>query len=133
MKLLSYVQPTEFLGVQHTQLITHEIPGHTATIMQLSHALCTLCSEIVQIWCNFCSCADLLIQPTCAHLTLSSSTNMANSKGKLLYTPVPIVSEKELLLVNECSHYLAPHGLTLWVVSMNQMPKNCNLLNPIST
>ena len=67
-----------------------------------------------------------------AHLTLSPGTNMAGSKGKLLYTPVPIVSEKELLLVNECADRLAPYGLTLWVVSMDQMPKNCDLLNPTS-
>ena len=58
---------------------------------------------------------------------------MAGSKGKLLHTPISIVSEKELLLVNECADCLAPYGLALWVVSMNQMPKNCNLLNPIST
>ena len=132
MKLLSCIQPTEFLGIQHTQLIMHKIPGYTAAIMQPSHALCTLYLEIAQIWCDFCTCADLLIQPMHAHLTLSPSTNMAGSKGKLLYTLVPIVSEKELLLVNECAHRLAPYGLTLWVVSMNQMPNNCDLLNPIS-
>ena len=129
MKLLSHIQPVEFMGVQHTQLITRKIPGCTAAIMQPSHALCTLYSEIAWIWCDFCAHADLLIQPTHTHLTLSPSTNMADSKGKLLYTPVPIVSEKELLLVNECSHCLAPYGLTLWVVSMNQTPKNCNMLN----
>ena len=56
---------------------------------------------------------------------------MANSKKegvkskKLLYTPVPIVGEKELLLVRECVDCLGPFGLTLWVVSMS-MPKNCD-------
>ena len=56
---------------------------------------------------------------------------MADSKKedvkskKLLYTPVPIVGEKELLLVRECSDHLGPFGLTLWVVSMS-MPKNCD-------
>ena len=129
MKLLSCVQPTQFLGIQHTQLITRKIPGHTAAILQPSHALCTLYLEIAWIWCDFCARADLLIQPpACSPHSLSPSTNMANSKGELLDTLVPIVSE-ELLLVNECSHHLAPYGLTLWVVSMNQMPKNCNLLN----
>ena len=89
------------------------------------------------IWCDFCACADLLIQPMHAHLTLSPSSNMASSKenksSKLLYTPVSIVREKELLLVNECTDRLGQFGLTLSVVSMNQMPKNCDLLNPIST
>ena len=56
-----------------------------------------------------------------------------NKSLKLLYTPVPIVREKELLLVSECTDHLGQFGLTLWVVSMNQMPKNCDLLNPIST
>ena len=72
-----------------------------------------------------------------AHLTLSPSSKMAGGKekksSKLLYTPVPIVREKELLLVNECTNRLDQFGLPLWVVSMNQMPKNCDLLNPIST
>ena len=39
MKLLSSVQPAKFLGVHHTQSITREIPGCTATIMQPSHVL----------------------------------------------------------------------------------------------
>ena len=62
---------------------------------------------------------------------------MAGSKekkgSKLFYTIVPIVREKELLLVNEYANRLAPHDLILWPVSMNQTPKNCDLLNPIST
>ena len=53
--------------------------------------------------------------------------------SKLLLTPVCIVREKELLLVNKCIDHLGQFGLTLWVVSMNQMPKNCDLLNLIST
>ena len=87
------------------------------------------------IWCDFCPCADLLIQPMHAHLTLSPSANVPGSKEKkkLLYIPVPIVREKELLLVNECTNHLGQFSLTLLVVSMNQMPKNCNLLNQIST
>ena len=88
------------------------------------------------IWCDFCACADLLIQPTHAHLTLSPSSNMAGSKekksSKLLCAPVPIVREKELLLVNECTDHLGQFCLTLWLIGMNQMPKNCDLLNPIS-
>ena len=127
-------QPNE-IAFMHT---THGIPGHTAHSVDHTrnswaychnHATitCTLYSEIAQIWCDFCTCADLHIQRMHVHLTLFPSTNMANSKGKLLFTPVPIVSEKESLLVNECSHRLASYGLTLWVVSMNQTPKNCNL------
>ena len=100
MKLLSRMQPMEFLGIQHTQFIVRKIPGCTAAIMQPSHALCTLYSEIVWVWCDFCACADLLIQLMHAHLTLFPGTNMDGSKDKLLYTPVPIVSEKELLLRN---------------------------------
>ena len=51
--------------------------------------------------------------------------------SKMLYTPVLIVREKEMLLVKECSDHLGQFGLTLWVVSMNQMPRNCNILNGI--
>ena len=102
--------------------------------MQPSHVRFYFVLKNSWIWCDFCACADLLIQPTCTHLILSTSTNMAGSKEKkkLLYTPVPIVKEKELLLVNECTDHLGQFGLTLWVVSMNQIPKNCNLLNQIS-
>ena len=60
MKLLSHIQSAEFLGVQHTQLIMREIPGHTATIMQPSHAPCTLYSEIAWIWHDFGARTDLL-------------------------------------------------------------------------
>ena len=71
MKLLSCVQPTKFLGVQHSWLITcvipgHTIPGCTATIMQPLHALCTQAlSRYGVIWGDFCAHADLLTQPTC--------------------------------------------------------------------
>ena len=58
------------------------------------------------------------------HLTHFPNGNMANSKErqleggkskskKLLYTPVPIVREKEFLLVRECADHLGPFGLTL--------------------
>ena len=74
-------------------------------------------------------------QCTLSQLTLSPSSKMASKEKekqslKLLYTPVPIVREE--LLVNECTDHLGQFGLTLWVVSMNQIPKNCDLLNPIS-
>ena len=118
------------------QLIMHKIPGCTAGRQSCNHHMSDLYFVVKnsQIWCYFCTHADLLIQSTCAHLTLSPSTNMASSKEKkkLLYTPVPIVREKELLLVNECTDHLGQFGLTLWVVSMNQTAKNCDLLNQIS-
>ena len=60
---------------------------------------------------------------------MANSKEMQKLEGvkskKLLYTPVPIVREKELLLVRECADHLGPFGLTLWVVSMS-MPKNCD-------
>ena len=67
---------------------------------------------------------------------LSSLAQMAGKEKegdstRLLYTLVPIVREKEMLLVKECSDRLGEFGLTLWVVSTNQTPKNCNILNDI--
>ena len=60
-----------------------------------------------------------------------ASKQKEGGSSKLLYTPVPIVREKEMLLVTECSDCLGQFGLTLWVVSMNQTPKNCDILNDI--
>ena len=105
----------KFLGVQHTQLITCKIPGHTATIMQPSHALCTLYSEIGWIWCDFCACADLLTQPMC---TLQKKMAGKDVVSKLEYSPVTKVRESEALLVRQCSSHLGEYGLTLWEVSI---------------
>ena len=117
MKLHSYVQPAEFLGLQHTQLITCKIPGHTATIVQPSHALCTLYLEIAWIWCDLCACADLLTQnPTHMH---PPNIKMAGQDIRTLeYSQVVKIPESEGLLVHHCSARLGEFGLTLWVVSI---------------
>ena len=99
MKLLSHVQPMKFLGIQHTQSIMHKIPGHTATIMQPSHVLCTLYSEIAQMWHDFCTHADLLNQPMCTLSTIKMAG--LDIIKTLKYSPVVKIPEtKGLLVVN---------------------------------
>ena len=70
MKLLSRIQPVEFLGVQHTQLIMCEIPGHTAG----NHVTITCNLDFVlkfaRIWHDFCAHADLLSNQN-AHMVTS--------------------------------------------------------------
>ena len=138
MKFISCMQPAILLGIQYTQFIIYEIPGHTAgSHVSITCQICTLYSKIPRYGVTFAHMLTYLSNPTHTNLTLSPSSKMASSKekksSKLLNTPVPIVREKELLLVNECTDHLSQFGLTLWVVSMNQMPKNCDLLNQIST
>ena len=60
MKLLSHVQPTEFLGVEHTQLIMREIPGHTAGNHVTITSNLDFVLKFAQIWRDFCARADLL-------------------------------------------------------------------------
>ena len=137
MKLLSCGQPAKSLGIQCPP-VDYAQNSWVYSWQSCDHHMSDLyfVLKISWIWCDFCACADLLIQPMHTHLTLSPSCNLASSKekksSKLLYTPILIVREKELLLVNECTDRLGPFGSTLWVVSMNQVPKNCDLLNPIS-
>ena len=116
MKLLSCVQPAKFLGVQHTQSIMHEIPGHTAAVMQPSHVLCTLYSEIARMWHDFCAHADLLTQLMCALSTIKMAG--LDIVKTLEYSPVVKIPETKGLLVRQCSARLGEFGLTLWVVSI---------------
>ena len=96
--------------------------------MQPSHDRVVLCT---QIWHDFCAHADLLSQPTCTHSPRWPGKEKEGGRGssKLLCTPIPVVKEKEILLVKECSNRLSQFRLTLWVVSMNETPKNCDILN----
>ena len=130
MKLLSRIQPTKFLGVQHThlitrgipgctgQLITCGIPGHTA-IMQPLHSLCTLYSESARIWCDY----GVTFAHVLTHLpnpcTLSKKAMVGKDiVSKLEYSPVKKIRESKALLVRQCSSRLGEYGLTLWVMSI---------------
>ena len=116
MKLLSHVQPAKFWAYNAHQLIMRAIPWHTAG----SHA--TITSDLYfvlknsQIWCDFCTCADLLSQPMHA----LSNIKMAGQDivKTLEYSPVVKIPESEGLLVQQCSARLGEYGLTLWVVSI---------------
>ena len=142
MKLLSCIQPTKFLGVQHTQLITRGISGHTAqlitrgipgrtaqlitckipgrtAIMQPSHALCTLYSESAQIWSDYgVTFAHILTYLPNPHALSKKAMTGKDIVSKLEYSPVKKIRESEALLVRQCSSHLGEYGLTLWVVSI---------------
>ena len=70
--------------------------------MQPSHHRVVPCT---QIWHDFCACADLLSQLMHAHSLskMAGKEKEGSGSSKLLYTPVPTVKEKEMLLVKECS------------------------------
>ena len=102
----------EFLGVQHTQLIMSKILGHTAAIMQPSHALCTW--RLPRYVVTFAHV--LTYFPTDA--TLSKMSADKEQHAGLQYSPVPKIKESEALLVWNCSKRLEEYGMTLWVVSI---------------
>ena len=104
--------------VYGTQLITHKIPGCTA-IMQPSHALYTLYSEIARIWCDYgVTFAHVLTYLPNPH-TLSKKAMVGKDVvSKLEYSPVKKIRESKALLVRKCSSCLGEYGLTLWVVSI---------------
>ena len=112
MKLLSCVQPMEFLGVQHTQSIRCEIPGCTAAIMQPSHVLCT--RRLPGYGMTFAYVPTYF--PTDAALSKMSADK--EQRAVLEYSPVPKIKESEALLVRNCSKRLDEYGLMLWVVSI---------------
>ena len=64
MKLHSHIQPAEFLGIQHTQLIMHKIPGHTATIMSQIHYCVITKTEI------YYNHPDAFHSPSAVHIAL---------------------------------------------------------------
>ena len=101
-----------------TQLITRKIPGHTA-IMQPSHSLCTLYSEIAQIWCDYGVTFAHVLTYLPNPCTLSKKA-MAGKDivSKLEYSPVKKIRESAALLVRHCSSHLGEYSLTLWVVSI---------------
>ena len=90
---------TKFLGIQ-------------LAVMQQSHDRVVLCT---QIWHDFCTHADLLMQPM-------SHTLQDKMKGKdmkiMAYSPVMKIPESEGLLVRQCTSHLGEFGLTVWVVTI---------------
>ena len=115
MKLISCIQPTEFLGVQHTQLIMHKIPGHTAG----NHATitcqnCTLYSKIPRYCVTFAHMLTYLSNLR----TFSKMAGKEQDCAVLQYSGVPEIRESEAPLVCNCSKRLEEYGLTLWVVSI---------------
>ena len=123
MKLLSHVQPTKFLGVQHTHLITRGIPRHIAklitcgilgctAIMQPSHVLCT--RRVPGYGVTFAHVLTHLPNPRALFKKAMVGKDVVS---KLEYS-VKKIRESEALLVRQCTSHLGEYGLTLWVVSI---------------
>ena len=115
MKLISRIQPTEFLGIQYTQLIMRKIPGHTVcSHVTITCQNCTLYSKIPGYGVTFVHVLTYL-SSLC---TLSKMAGKEQDHAVLQYSGVPKIRESKALLVRYCSKRLEEYGLTLWVVSI---------------